>query len=64
MGIVENVRCGDIHPSGVLGFAYGVRLFILLWVCVFFLYCARADGPLLHSVMVDSNCHADCQCTS
>jgi len=63
-GVVENARIGDLHHSDVLGFTWGVRLFVLLWVCVLCLYCARAVGPLLHSVMVDPNCHVGCQFTS
>ncbi len=64
MGVVENVRFGDLHPSVVLGLTWGVRLFYLLRVCVRFLYCARADGPLSHSMMVDSSCHDGCQSIS
>ncbi len=64
MGVVENVRLGDLHPSVVFCVAGGVHLFVLLRVCVLCLYCARAFGPLSHSKMVDSNCHAGCQCTS
>jgi len=64
MGVVEKVRLRDRHPSVVLGLTWGVRLFVLLWVCVLCLYCAKADGPLSHSVMVDSSCHTGCQCTS
>ena len=64
MGVVENVRFGNLHPSVVLGLTWCVRLFVLLWVCVLCLYCARAAGPLSHDVMVNSSCHAGCQCTS
>ena len=38
----------------------GCASFFLLCVCVLCLYCARAIGPLSHSVMVDSSCHAGC----
>ena len=44
MGVVENVRFGDLHPSVILGLTWGVRLFVLLWVCVLCFYCARAAG--------------------
>ena len=64
MGVVEKVRFGDLHSSVVFGLTWVVRLFVLLWVCVLCLYCARISGPLSHSVMVDSSCHAGCQCTS
>ena len=55
MVVVKNMRIGDLHPPGVLGFACGVRHFIIFWVC---------SRPLSHSVMVDSNCHDGCQCTA
>ena len=64
MGVVEKVRLGDLHPSAVFGLTWGVRLFVLLRVYVICLYCFRACGPLSHYVMVDSSCHAGCQCTS
>ena len=64
MRVVEKVRFGDRHPSVVLGLTWGVRLFVLLWVCVLCLYCAKAARQLSHSVMVNSNCHVGCQCTS
>ena len=64
IGVVEKVRLGDRHPSVVFWLAGGVHLFVLLRVCVLYLYCARACGPLSLSVMVDSSCHAGCQCTS
>ena len=64
IGVVENVRLGDLHPSAVFGLTWDVHLFVLLRVCVICLYCARACGPLSHSAMVDSTCHAGCQCTS
>jgi len=64
MGVVEKMRFGDLHPSVVLGLTWGVRLFILVWVCVLCLYCARAPGTLSHSVMGDSSCHDGCECTS
>jgi hypothetical protein len=64
MGVVEKVRLGDLHPSSVLWLVGGVRLFVLRCVCVLCLYCARAFGPLSLSKMVDSSCHAGCQCTS
>ena len=64
MGVVEKVRFGDLHPSVVLGLTWGVRRFVLLWVCVLCLYCAKAVGPLSRSAMVDSSCHAGWQCTS
>ena len=64
MGVVEKVRLGDLHPSSVLWLDGGVHLFVLRRVCVLCLYCARAFGPLSHSKMVDSSCHAGCQCTS
>ena len=38
MGVVEKVRLGDLHPSSVVGLTLGVRLFVLLWVCVLSLY--------------------------
>ena len=34
MGVVEKVRVGDRHSSVVLGLTWGVRLFVLLWVCI------------------------------
>ena len=64
MGLVEKVRFGNLHPSVIFGLTWGVRLFVLLLVCVLRLYCARASGPLSHYVMVDSSCHDGCQCTS
>ena len=64
MGVVEKVRFGDRHPFFVLGLIWGVRFCVLLWVCVICLYCAKAAGPLSHSVTGDSNCHDGCQCTS
>ena len=64
IGVVEKVRLGDLHPSVVFWLAGGLHLFVLLRVCVLCLYCARACGPLSHSVMVDSSCHDGCQCTS
>ena len=60
IGVVDKVRLGDLHPSTVFGLAGGVHLFVLLRVCVICLYCARACGPLSHSVMVDSSCHVGC----
>ena len=63
-GVVENVRLGDLHPSVVFWLDGGVHLFVLRRVCVLCLYCARAFGPLSHSKMVDSSCHANCHCTS
>ena len=38
MGVVEKVRLGDLYPSSVFGLTLGVRLFVLLWVCVLCLY--------------------------
>jgi hypothetical protein len=38
MGVVEEVRLGDLHPSSVIGLTLGVRLFDLLLVCVLCLY--------------------------
>ena len=38
MGVVEKMRLGDLHPSSVFGLTLGVRLFVLLWVCVLCLY--------------------------
>jgi len=38
MGVVEKVRLRDLHPSSVFGLILGVRLFVLLWVCVLCLY--------------------------
>jgi hypothetical protein len=64
MGVVEKVRLGDLHPSSVRWLDGGVRLFVLLCVCVLCLYCARAFGPFSLSKMVDSSCHAGCHCTS
>ena len=64
MEVMEKMRFGDRHPSVVLRLTRGVRLFVLLWVCVLCLYCAKDAGPLSHSMMVDSYCHAGCQCTS
>ena len=64
MGVVKKVRFGDLHPSIVRWLSGGARLFVLLWVCVLCLYCARAAWPLSHSVMVDSSCHDGFQCTS
>ena len=64
MRVVKNVRFGDLRPSVVFGFTWGVRLFVICWVCVLCLYCARDVGPLSHSVMVDSSCHVGCQRTS
>jgi len=64
MGVVEKARFGDFHPLVVLAITWGVRFCVLFVVRVLCLYCARAVGPLSHSVMVDSNCHAGCQCTS
>jgi len=64
MGVVENVTFGDLHPSVIIWLTWGVRHFVLLWVCFLCLYCARAVGPLSHFVMVDSSCHASCQYTS
>ncbi len=63
IGDVEKVRLGDLHPYFVIWLADGVHLFFLLVVCVLCLYCARACGSLSQSVMVDSSCHAGCQCT-
>ena len=62
--VVKKVRFGDLHTSVVFGLTWGVRLFVFLWVCVLCLYCAKAIGPLSHSVMVDYSCHVGCQCTS
>ena len=64
MGMVEKARFRDLHSSIVCGFSRGSRLVVLLWVCVLCLYCARAAGPVSHSVMVDYSCHVGCQCTS
>ena len=64
IGVVEKVRLRDLHPSAVFWLAGGVHLFVLLRVYVLCLNCAMACGPLLHSVMVDSSCHAGCQCIS
>ena len=64
MGVVEKVRFGDRYSFVVLGLTWDVRLFILRWVWVLCLYCARVDGPLSHSVMVDSRCYVGCQYTS
>ncbi len=64
MGVVEKRRLGDLHPSSVFGLTWGVHSFVLLRGCILCLYFARACGPLLHSVMVDSSCHVGCQCTS
>ena len=64
MGVVEKVRLGDLHPSSVLWLDGGVHLFVIRRVCVLCLHCARAFGPLSLSKMVDSSCHAGCQCTS
>ena len=30
MGVVENARFGDLHPSIVTEFSVGVRIFVLL----------------------------------
>jgi hypothetical protein len=60
MGVVEKVRFGDLHPSVVFGLTWGVRLFVLLWVCVLCLYCDRAARPLSLSAPVVSSCHAGC----
>jgi hypothetical protein len=38
MGVVEKVRLGDLHPSSVFALIMGLRLFVLLWVCVLCLY--------------------------
>jgi hypothetical protein len=64
MGVVENVIFRDLQPSVVLVFTWDVRLFVFLGACVLCLCCARADGRLSHSVMIDSNCHDGWQCTS
>ena len=45
MRVVKKVRLGDLHPSSFFGLTLGVRLFVLLWVCVLSLYLARACGP-------------------
>ena len=64
MGVMEKVRFVNLHPSVVFGLTWSVRLFVLLWGRAICLYCAKASGPLSYSVMVDSSCHAGCQCTS
>ena len=38
MGVVEKVRLGDPHLSSVFRLTLGLRLFVLLWVCVLCLY--------------------------
>ncbi len=38
MGVVVKVTLGDLHPSSVFGLTLGVRLFVLLWVCVLYFY--------------------------
>jgi hypothetical protein len=64
MGVVEKIRFGDRHPFIVLGLNWGVRLFVLPWVCVLCLYRAKAAEPFSHSVNIDYSCHVGCQCTS
>ena len=53
IGVVEKVRLGDLHPSAVFWLDGGEHLFVLLRVFFRCLYCARACGPLSHSVMVE-----------
>ena len=64
MGVVVKLKLGDFHSSAVFEFTWGVHLFVLFRVFILCLYCARACGSLSHFVMVDSSCHAGCQCTS
>ena len=64
IGVVENVRLVDLHPSVVMGFTRGVLLLILLDSCVLCLYAYSAIGPLSLSMIVESSCQAGPQCTS
>ena len=64
LGVVENVRLFDLHPSVVMRFTEGVLLLTRLGSCVLCLYAYSAVGPFSLSMIVESSCHADPQCTS
>ena len=64
IGVVENVRPSDLHPSIVIGFFEGVLLLTWRGVCVRCLYACNAAGLLSQSKIVESSCHAGPQCTA
>ena len=64
IGVVENVRLVDLHPSFVMGFTSGVLRLTRRGSCVLCLYASSAAGPFSLSMIVESSCHAGSQCTS
>ena len=64
IGVVENVRLVERHPSAVSGLIVGVFLFVRRGGLVRCLYASMADGPFSLSMIVESSCHAGPQCTS
>ena len=64
IGVVENVRLTDLHPSIVTGSIGGVLILTWLGVRVRCLYVFNAAGPLSQFMIVESSCQAGPQCTS
>ena len=64
IGVVENVRLVDLHPSFLMGFPGGVLLLTWRGFCVLCLYACSAAGQLSLSMIVESSCQAGPQCTS
>ena len=64
IGVVENVRLVDLHPSFVMGFTRGVLRLTRSGSCILCLYACSVAGPFSLSMIVDSSCQAGPQCTS
>jgi hypothetical protein len=58
IGVVENVRLVDLHPSFVIGFTEGALLSTWRGFCVLCLYACNASGPFSLSMIVESSCKA------
>ncbi len=59
IGVMENVRLVDLHPSVVIGFSGGVFLLVRRGGWVRCLYAVRASGPSSLTIIAESSCHAD-----